>query len=146
MRKPPYRHPDGSNCWTEKCRRGHHNPALLNRSNINTLEKYEQAVKDGVIVPNSTSEQKLPAHISQIATLEQFEQAVRDKRITGQKHPAYPYVIYKYSQQTTYTQDWDEITLASRGLVVNIKTGEIIVRPFQKFFNYSENQTPEEKW
>lgn len=81
--------------------------------------------------------------IDLIAPLEQFQQAVKDGRITGQKHPEYPYVIYKYSQATTYTKDWDDITLASRGLVVNQETGEIVVRPFKKFFNYTENLTPE---
>lgn len=122
----PYRHSDGSNCWTKNCRLG--NTTTKKQELFNQMKAQQDTVTP---------------KISLIAPQEDFIKAVEDKRITGQKHPKYPYVIYKYSQQTTYLKDWDTITLASRGLVVNEETGEIVARPFGKFFNYSENQTPE---
>ena len=75
--------------------------------------------------------------------LEALQKAAEDKRVTGQRHPDYPYTIFKYSQQTTFSKDWDDVTMASRGLIVD-DDGQIIARPFPKFFNYSEHNTPAE--
>ena len=47
-------------------------------------------------------------------------------------------VGFKYTRETMYTSDWDEITLTSRGVVFDSETGEIVARPFDKFFNYGE--------
>lgn len=47
-------------------------------------------------------------------------------------------VGFKYTRETMYTSDWDEITLTSRGIVFDSETGEIVARPFDKFFNYGE--------
>lgn len=45
---------------------------------------------------------------------------------------------FKYSLTTVYSGDWDEVTLNARGIVFNEETGEIIARPFKKFFNFQE--------
>ena len=50
--------------------------------------------------------------------------------------------IWNYSVSVQYERLWDEITVQCRGLVTNSK-GEIVARPFTKFFNYEE-LTPEE--
>lgn len=52
-------------------------------------------------------------------------------------------VGFKYSMNTIYTGDWDDVTLNARGIVFNEKTGEIVARPFKKFFNYQEFYTAE---
>lgn len=129
----PYHHADGSNCWTKDCRLG--NTATIFKSSE------QEFIKSSLETFNRKNQ---PANIDVIATLEAFNEAVNQGRITGQYHPVYPYRIFKYSQITTYAKDWDAITLASRGLVVNTETGEIVVRPFKKFFNYNEGQTPDE--
>lgn len=82
-------------------------------------------------------------HVSVIASLEEFQQAVENNLIFKTSHPEYPYSIYKYSQSCTYSASWNEVTMASRGLILHDETGEIIARPFPKFFNYSEGKTPE---
>ncbi len=48
------------------------------------------------------------------------------------------YGVVNYTITTTFERLWDEVTLACRGLVVNLETGEIINRPFLKFFNNFE--------
>lgn len=83
-------------------------------------------------------------HVSVIASPEAFQQALEDNLIFRTRHPEYPYSIYKYSQACTYSASWNEVTTASRGLILHDETGEIIARPFPKFFNYSEGKTPEE--
>ena len=64
--------------------------------------------------------------------------------LMSQVHPTLPLTIYNYTQKTQYDGHWDEITLACRGLIVDSSTGEILVRPIPKFFNYEEvpNEVP----
>jgi len=83
-------------------------------------------------------------HVSVIASVEAFDEAVAGNLVFRSNHPEYPYSIYKYSQFCTYSGEWNEVTTASRGLILHSETGEIIARPFQKFFNYSEGKTPSE--
>ncbi len=45
--------------------------------------------------------------------------------------------IYNYTNRCVYAQAWDEYTLAARGLVVR-NTGEVVARPWPKFFNLNE--------
>jgi RNA ligase len=58
--------------------------------------------------------------------------------LMSQVHPTLPLTIYNYTQKTQYDGHWDEVTLACRGLIVDSSTGEILVRPIPKFFNYEE--------
>ncbi len=48
--------------------------------------------------------------------------------------------IYCYSPKCVYEKAWDKYTKMARGLIVNVKTGEIVARPFQKFFNLNETE------
>lgn len=57
--------------------------------------------------------------------------------VISQKHPTLPLTIYNYSQETQYAGKWDEITLMCRGLVLD-NEGNIVARPFKKFFNWEE--------
>lgn len=88
--------------------------------------------------------ENMKPHISIIADITELEKAIEENLIYRTQHPEYPYSIYKYSQACTYSSAWNEITIASRGLILHDETGEIIARPFPKFFNYSEGKTPEE--
>ncbi|NBU99435.1 MAG: hypothetical protein EBS19_14710 [Spirochaetia bacterium] len=51
-----------------------------------------------------------------------------------QIHPTLPLTIWNYSEKVQYENLWDEITLMCRGLVTD-NDGNIIARPFKKFFN-----------
>lgn len=64
------------------------------------------------------------------------------KLVTCQKHPTHDLFIYNYTPRVQYEKLWDEITLQCRGLIVN-ESGEVIARPFGKFFNLEE-LTPEQ--
>lgn len=50
-------------------------------------------------------------------------------------------VLYNYTDHCTYKKDWDEYTLASRGLIFEIETGKCVARPFPKFFNLGEHNS-----
>lgn len=53
-------------------------------------------------------------------------------------HPDYPFVIYCYTKQAMFDRVWNNSTMTCRGLIVNEETGEVLARPFKKFFNYGE--------
>jgi RNA ligase len=135
-KKAPYRHKDGSNCWTKNCSRG-----SISNDRYKSDMKSAKVKEDVAGLPDWFDG---PTPIDVIAPIQAFEDAERNKDITRQRHPDYPYSICKYSQSTVFTKKWNEVTLASRGLVINDETGEIVARPFGKFFNYSEGKTPPE--
>jgi len=56
-----------------------------------------------------------------------------------QVHPTLPLTIWNYSEKVQYDNLWDDITLQTRGLVTDDK-GNIVARPFKKFFNDSEKK------
>jgi RNA ligase len=65
-----------------------------------------------------------------------------DGLLHKQTHPTKDLTIWNYSPKVQYEKLWDDITLQCRGLVTN-SNGDIVARPFKKFFNYEEHN-PEE--
>lgn len=47
-------------------------------------------------------------------------------------------VLFCYTRECQYDQLWDDVTMAARGIIFNKVTGEILARPFKKFFNATE--------
>lgn len=47
-------------------------------------------------------------------------------------------VLYTYTEQCTYEKYWNEYTRMSRGLILNRHTGQVVAKPFPKFFNLGE--------
>ena len=69
-----------------------------------------------------------------------------DGWLLSQNHPTLPLIIWNYSQTTQYENYWDEITLSCRGLVTD-NEGNIVAKPFDKFFNIEEGKyTPTENF
>jgi len=46
--------------------------------------------------------------------------------------------IYNYTNACVYARAWNHITMNSRGIILNTETGEVVARPFPKFFNMGE--------
>ena len=57
--------------------------------------------------------------------------------VIKQVHSTLPLSIYNYSRECQYSGKWDDITLNCRGLVLD-NDGNVIAKPFPKFFNYEE--------
>ena len=74
-----------------------------------------------------------------LTTLEKY---YKDGLLHKQIHPNLDLTIWNYSPRVQYEKLWDDITMQCRGLVTNSK-GDIVARPFKKFFNYEEHK-PEE--
>lgn len=69
-------------------------------------------------------------------------QHVEDGLIHVKKHPEEELYIYNYSPQVQYEKLWDEVTLNTRGLILDSEMN-IISRPFGKFFNIEEHEEVE---
>ncbi len=62
---------------------------------------------------------------------------VDDRYLARQKHPEYDLWLYNYTQKTQFNKHWTPLTLMARGLILDAN-GDIVARPFPKFFNWSE--------
>lgn len=47
-------------------------------------------------------------------------------------------VLFNYSPLAQYEANWNYLERVSRGLILNKITGEVVARPFDKFFNWGE--------
>jgi len=68
-----------------------------------------------------------------------LEKYIQDGLISKQKHPLYDLWIYNYTQECVFKKKWDDITTQCRGLILD-KNGTVVARPFEKFFNYGEQE------
>lgn len=61
-----------------------------------------------------------------------------DGMVRIQSHPTLPLEIAVYHTNCVVARCWNEVTLNCRGLIYNYETGEVLARPFPKFFNLGE--------
>lgn len=69
----------------------------------------------------------------------ELQQLIADRYISVQKHPTADLFIYNYTPKTQYERLWNEWTLSCRGLILDA-AGQIVARPFRKFFNLEEHK------
>lgn len=71
--------------------------------------------------------------------LQKLNQYYQDGLLYKQVHPTLPLTIWNYTEKVQFENLWDEVTLMCRGLVTDDK-GNIVARPFKKFFNIEEGK------
>lgn len=75
-----------------------------------------------------------------VPTYEEIKPYIEKKLVSEGKHPEDENVrIFNYTQTCQFSQAWDDVTRQCRGLIMNVATGEVLARPFPKFFNYQEH-------
>lgn len=73
-------------------------------------------------------------------TYEQIKPYIEKKLVSVNFHPEDSRIaIFNYTQSCQFASAWDDITRQCRGLIMNVETGEVLARPFPKFFNYGEH-------
>ena len=84
--------------------------------------------------------------------LEKLNKYYEDELVQKQVHPTLPLTIWNYTPKVQYGEGnaqykfWDNVTKQCRGLVTD-NEGNVVARPFKKFFNIEENQhTPTEQF
>lgn len=78
-------------------------------------------------------------YISGLFDLKLLNEMIAKGFITRRAHPSEPLDIYNYTAAVQYDRVWNDATLQCRGLIVHRETGEVIARPWKKFFNYGEH-------
>ena len=73
---------------------------------------------------------------------ELLQKMLEERFVSVQKHPTADLFIYNYTQRAQFGKEWNEVTRMCRGLILD-GVGNIVARPFPKFFNLEEFQ-PEE--
>lgn len=83
----------------------------------------------------------MTTYMQSIAPLADFTAAINEGLVRLREHddPNVPYVTFDYTEMATFAKAWNDVTVSSRGLIVNRETGEIIARPFRKFYNDTED-------
>lgn len=77
-------------------------------------------------------------HLSDLFSLDDLQVALTEKLVIARKHPFLPLTILNYTEICQYERGhWNSVTLQCRGLIHD-DNGEIINRPFRKFFNYGQ--------
>jgi RNA ligase len=99
------------------------------------------AIISGTPTPSSVT--PVGGHLKKTVYMkkENVQKYIENGLINEQEHPTVPGLcIYNYTQKCQIDGAWDDITLNCRGFILNNKTGEILARPFPKFFNYGERE------
>ena len=76
--------------------------------------------------------------MNRLPSLDEYFAAVERGEVSALYSPDRKYVKFKYTAQAIYSSCWNHVTLHARGHVFNVSTGECVLRPWDKFFNYSE--------
>lgn len=71
--------------------------------------------------------------------IKKFQELCDEGLLSCQKHPTEDFLIWNYTQKCQFARNWTTDTMMARGLITN-SAGEILYRPFKKFFNYDEHQ------
>lgn len=80
------------------------------------------------------------AHVHDIIDADLLRERLDSRHINVQTHLTFPgYRIFNYAQMAQFDRVWDEATLQCRGLIID-QAGNILARPFRKFFNLEEVQ------
>lgn len=82
-------------------------------------------------------------NISEYLDKNKLERYLQEGLVDKSLHKRFPLMILTYSRKAIFDNVWDDITTKCRGLIVDYKTGEIIARPFEKFFNINTDYRPE---
>lgn len=80
--------------------------------------------------------------LSDILDVEELKAAVTAGFVRKQVHPLLPLSIYNYTEKCTFEKAWTDVTRKCRGLIVNHDTGELVARPYEKFWNVAEHESP----
>lgn len=70
--------------------------------------------------------------------IERHQELERMGLLSMQQHPTLPLLIHNYTQRCQWEKAWNETSLQCRGLITDL-SGNVVCRPFPKFFNLSEH-------
>ena len=72
---------------------------------------------------------------------ELLKEMIERKYVSVRKHPTADLYIYNYTKSAQYDKVWNSVTEICRGLILD-GGGNVVSRPFRKFFNLGERDEP----
>lgn len=81
--------------------------------------------------------------MNRLPSLDEYFAAAERGEVSALYSPGRKYVKFKYTAQAIYSSRWNRVTLHARGHVFNVSTGECVLRPWDKFFNFNELVLPD---
>lgn len=97
-------------------------------------------VRSSLVVPDVS----VTAYLDDVLDSDLLERHVEDKLVRLREHPENPdIVVANYAQSVSYGSLWDDVTSQCRGLIFNRDTGEVLARPWAKFFNHNQVEAPD---
>lgn len=85
-------------------------------------------------------------HYTEIFSGEDLHDMIEEGYVRVVFHPDFPFEIFCYTEKAVWERKWNNVTRACRGLIINDETGEVVARPFPKFFNIGEPSCPKLPW
>lgn len=77
-------------------------------------------------------------HLSDLFDPAELDAMLTGRYVRAQRDSTGTLTIFNYTDETQYRRMWNDVTSACRGLIVHTATGQVLARPFRKFFNYGE--------
>ncbi len=76
--------------------------------------------------------------LTDLVNLHDLNEMVGQRYVDVQTHPTLPLTIYNYSKNCMFDRKWNDVTLQTRGLIVENYTGRVIARGMSKFWNVGQ--------
>lgn len=77
--------------------------------------------------------------IEQLLDMKLLKKMLDEGYVRFGTHREFPELrIFEYTAKAMFDREWNSVTMKTRGLIVNWETGDVLARPFDKFFNYGE--------
>lgn len=78
--------------------------------------------------------------LSDIFSIDLMEEMISEKYVNRRIHPQFPNInILNYGERTQFDARWNDVTLNCRGLIYDTLSGEVLARPWKKFFNLGDS-------
>lgn len=81
---------------------------------------------------------RVPLSLDSLFSEAEFEEHVRSGMVRVRRHPSEPLAIANYTSRAAFERVWNQVTTLCRGLIWDTETGEVVARPFAKFFDLHE--------
>lgn len=82
-------------------------------------------------------------HIYDLFPEDEYRDSVERGHIRVRPHSSLPYLIHGYTEACVWEGGWNTATMTCRGLVTHSDTGEVVARPFRKFFGLGQPEAGE---
>lgn len=82
-------------------------------------------------------------HVSSLFDPALLQEHIDNGLVSATRNADDDLTIYNYTPKAQYSKQWDDVIRNCRGLILDDE-GEVIARPFPKFFNYGETDLYEE--